>query len=60
MSAANTMKWKGVCASPLLPISEDHGCGYDTQLLDVIVPGPLHLFLSFNEIVNFLEKTQWS
>ena len=23
------------------------------------MPGPLHLYLSFNEILNFLEKTLW-
>ena len=25
----------------------------------MIVPGPLHLFLSLNEVINYLEKTQW-
>ena len=59
MSAAETMKWKGVCSSPLLPISEEQGRGKAMRILDVIVPGPLHLFLSFNEIVNYLKKTQW-
>ena len=28
-------------------------------VLDTLVPGPLHLFLSLNEVINFLERTQW-
>ena len=59
ISAVETMKWKGVCSLPLLPISEEQGRGKAMRILDVIVPGPLHLFLSFNEIVNYLKKTQW-
>ena len=59
MSAVETRKWKGVCSLPLLPLSEEHGRGSDVQILNVIVPGPLHLFLSLNEVINYLEKTQW-
>ena len=58
-SAAATMKWKGVCGSPLLEINKNQGRGSDLSLLDLIVPGPLHLFLSVNEIINFLQKTMW-
>ena len=33
--------------------------GRDVQILNMIVPGPLHLFLSLNEVINYLERTQW-
>ena len=48
-----------MCSPPLIPVSEEHGWGSDVQILNVIVPGPLHLFLSLNEVINYLEKTQW-
>ena len=56
-SASATAKWKGVCGSPLLPVCQ--GRSQDNELLALTVPGPLHLFLSFNEILNFLEKKRW-
>ena len=56
-TAAATRKWKSVCGSPLLSMSQ--GRLYTDFILKMLVPGPLHLFLSWNEIVNFLEKTLW-
>ena len=56
-SAEGTRKWDSVCGSPLLTLTA--GRKYTDYLLDLIVPGPLHLFLSLNEIINFLEKTLW-
>ena len=56
-SAVGTSKWKCVSAPPLIPFSQ--GRKYDDLILTIVVPGPLHLFLSFNEIVNYLEQTQW-
>ena len=58
-SAAATMRWKGVCGEPLLEISEAEGRGPDVWLLILIVPAPLHLYLSYNELINFLQKTMW-
>ena len=56
-SPAATSKWKGVCGSPLFPLSQVRS--YDNELLILVVPGPLRLDLSFNEILNFLEKNCW-
>ena len=58
-SAAATMRWKGVCVAPLLDIIDSQGRHFDSCLLDIIVPAPLHLFLGANEIINFMEKTMW-
>ena len=58
MLAVETRKWKGVCSLPLLPVSEEHGWGHNVQILNLIVPGPLHLFLSLNKVINYLEKTK--
>ena len=55
MSSAMTKMWDGVCGTPLLPFHH----GAETRVLDFLVPGPLHLFLSLNEVINFLERTQW-
>ena len=44
-------------APPLIPFSQ--GRKYDDFILTIVVPGPLHLFLSLNEIVDYLEQTQW-
>ena len=55
MSASMTKMWDGVCCTPLLPFHH----GAETRVLDILVPGPLHLFLSLNEVINFLERTQW-
>ena len=55
LSAAMTKMWDGVCGSPLLPFHH----GAETRVLDILVPGPLHLFLSLNEVINFLERAQW-
>ena len=57
ISAAGTKKWRSVCGTPLLQMTE--GRQYEDLVLSLIVPGPLHLFLSFNEIINFMEKTVW-
>ncbi len=54
MSAAATMKWKEVCGSPLLKISDGQGRDTEIFLLDFIVPAPLHLFLGLNEIINIM------
>ena len=55
LSAAMTKMWDGVCGFPLLPFHH----GAEPRVLDILVPGPLHLFLSLNEVINFLERTQW-
>ena len=47
-----------MCVCPSLrPFSQ--GRKYDDFILTILVPRSLHLFLSFNEIVNYLEQTQW-
>ena len=56
-SAVATRKWASVCAPPLLPLGQ--GRLWDSFVLADVIPGPLHLFLSFNKIVNFAEKTEW-
>ena len=56
-SAAGTRKWESVCESPLISIGQ--GRKLEDLILKGLIPGPLHLFLSWNEIVNFLEKTDW-
>ena len=56
-SAASTREWRSVCAPPLLPMTQ--GRNYDDLVLTWLVPGPLPLFLSLNEILNFVEKTAW-
>ena len=54
-SAAATRKWKSVCGQPLLSLTQGRN---DTDLiLQLVVPGPLHVYLGFNEIVNYAEKT---
>ena len=57
LSAVTTSKWRSVCGSPLLSITQ--GRNYSDFILSLLGPGPLHLFLSFNEIINFLKKTLW-
>ena len=52
-SAARTKIWKSETGSVLVVGVGDK---LDTILLDKVIPGPLHLFLSFNELVNFSEK----
>ena len=56
-SASGTSKWKSVCATPLISMTE--GRRYEDFLMNLLVPGPLHLYLSLNKIINFLEKTHW-
>ena len=56
-SAEATRKWASVCAPPLLPLG--HGRLWSSFVLADVIPGPLHLFLSFNEVSNFAEKTVW-
>ena len=55
-SAARTKIWKSV-TGPVLVV--EVGDKFNTILLDKVIPGPLHLFLSFNELVNFSEKKIW-
>ena len=55
-SAAKTRKWKSVTGEVLV-----RGAG-DTEgmlIIDKIVPGPLHLYLSANEVINFCEGSDW-
>ena len=54
--AAQTKKWKSV-TGPVLVMGQ--GDKQDTFILDKVVPGPLHLYLSVNEMINNCEKTCW-
>ena len=54
-SAAATRKWKSVCGKPLMPLA--HGRYKTDLILKLVIPGPLHIYLSFNEIVNYAEQT---
>ena len=56
ISAAGTKKWDSICSQPLLPLGDSGE--YNDFLLKLIVPGPVHLFPSCNELLNFLVKTQ--
>lgn len=51
--AVHTKKWKSV-TGPVLVMGE--GDTFDTLMLDKIIPGPLHLYLSVNEVLNHCEK----
>ena len=54
-SAAATRKWKSVCGKPLIPLAQ--GRKESDLILMLVIPGPLHIYLSFNEIVNYAEQT---
>lgn len=54
--AAHTKKWKSVTGPPLVMGVGDKE---DTFILDKVTPGPLHLYLSVNELINHCEKTCW-
>ena len=58
LSAVATHKLNSVCGSPLLPITK--GRTYDIYLLTIVVDGPLHLFLSMNEIINCVDKNTYA
>ena len=55
ISEAGTKKWNSVCSQPLLPLGDNRE--YNDFLLKLIVPGPVHLFSSCNELFNFLVET---
>jgi hypothetical protein len=54
-SAAATREFKSVCGQPLLPMAQ--GRKATDLILQLVVPGPLHIYLSWNEIVNHAEGT---
>ena len=54
-SATATSKWQSVCGQPLLAMTE--GRSLEQLILHTIVPGPLHIYLSLNEVFNFAEIT---
>ena len=54
-SAAATSTWKSVCGEPMLAMIE--GQSYAQLILQIVVPGPLHIYLSLNEVINHAEKT---
>ena len=56
-SAAQTKRFKSVI-EPLLVFGEEDS--HDMLVLDKVVPGPLHLYLGCNEVINHSEKTCWS
>ena len=31
----------------------------ETLIIDKVTPGPLHLYLSVNELINFCESSNW-
>ena len=55
-SAANTKKWKSVTGEVLVQGEVDTN---DTLVIDKIIPGPLHLYLSVNELINFCKIHCW-
>ena len=54
--AVHTKKWKSV-TGPVLIMGV--GDTHETLVLDKLVPGPLHLYLSANELINHCEKKCW-
>ena len=54
--AVHTKKWKSVTGEVLIRGVSDSN---DTFIINKIIPGPLHLFLSVNEIFNFCESHGW-
>ena len=55
-SAAQTKKWKSVTGEVLV---KGAGDTEDMLIMDKIIPGPLHLYLSANEVINFCEGSDW-
>ena len=55
-SESRTKRFKSV-TGPLLVFGVEDT--HDMLILDKVVPGPLHLYLSFNEVNNHCEKTCW-
>ena len=55
-SAPKTRKWKSVTAEVLV---KGQGDTDELLILDKIIPGPLHLYLSINEVINFCENHDW-
>ena len=56
MQAIHTKKWKSVVGQVMVMRVGDTA---DTLVLDKLIPGPLHLYLAVNDIINHCEKTCW-
>ena len=54
--AAKTKPWKSV-TGPILV--QGVGDTPATLVIDKVVPGPLHIYLAVNEVLNHCEKTVW-
>ena len=55
-SVAKTRKWKSVTGEVLV---KGVGDTEDLLIIDKVIPGPLHLYLAVNEVINFCEKNSW-
>ena len=56
VEAVHTKKWKSVTGQVMVMGEKDTA---DTLVMDKLIPGPLHLYLSVNDILNHCEKTCW-
>ena len=54
-SAVQTKRFNKSVTGPLLVFGVEDT--HDMLVLDKVVPGPLHLYLSCNEVINHCEKT---
>ena len=54
--ALTTKKWKSVTGPVLVMGKADSS---DIFILDKLVPGPLYLYLSLNEVLNYCKKYSW-
>ena len=54
--AIKTKRWKSVTGPVLIMGVDDMP---ETFILDKLIPGPLHLYLSLNEVLNYCEKNCW-
>lgn len=54
--AIHSRKWKSVVGQVMVMGVGDTA---DTLVLDKLIPGPLHLYLAVNDIINHCEKTCW-
>ena len=56
VQASHTKKWKSVTGQVMVMGEGDNS---DTLVLDKLIPGPLHMYLAVNDIINHCEKTCW-
>ena len=55
-AAAQNKKWKSVTGEVII---RGVGDTDDMLIIDKIIPGPLHLYLSVNEVINYCESKSW-